>query len=89
MPDHIHILIESSKNMSIISFIKHVKGRFVSWCRENDKNIRFQRSFYDHILRKEEDVYTISRYIIGNPIRAGIEDHFGDYLFAGSLVFEF
>ena len=89
MPDHIHILIESSKNMSIISFIKHVKGRFVSWCRENDKNIRFQRSFYDHILRKGEDVYTISRYIIGNPIRAGIEDHFGDYLFAGSLVFEF
>ena len=88
MPDHIHILLESSEQMDIIKFIKYLKGRFATWCRKNDKIIRFQKSFYDHILRKDEDIYTVAKYIIGNPVRAGLQDHFGDYPFAGSLVFK-
>ena len=88
MPDHIHTLVEPSKEMDIITFIKTVKGRFVSWCRKNDKNFRFQKSFYDHILRRDEDIYTTARYIIGSPVRAGIEKHFGDYPYAGSLVYD-
>ena len=87
MPDHIHLLLEASEKCSIIDFIKHVKGRFASYCRKGGKTVRLQRSFYDHVLRKEGDIYQVARYIIGNPVRAEISRSFGDYPYAGSLVF--
>lgn len=87
MPDHVHILTEPSDNLNVIDFVKHLKGRFISHCRKKGKGIKFQKSFYDHILRSDEDVYTVTKYIIGNPVRAGIEKRFGDYPYAGSLEF--
>ena len=87
MPDHIHILVESSGDCSITEYIRLVKGRFSAHCRKARWDIRLQRSFYDHLLRKEEDIEEVSKYIIGNPVRAGIEYSYGNYPFAGSLVF--
>lgn len=75
--------------MGIIEFVRYIKGRFATWCRKNDKNMRFHKSFYDRLLRKEEDVYGTAKYIMGNPVRAGIEPRVGNYPFAGSLVFDF
>ena len=89
MPDHIHLLLEPSESMGIIEFVRYVKGRFSTWCRKNNRKMRFQKSFYDHLLRKEEDVYGTAKYIMGNPVRAGIEARVGNYPFAGSLVFDF
>lgn len=88
MPDHIHILIESSKNCSIIEYVRLVKGRFSKFCRDNEWDIHLQRSFYDHLVRKEEDIEKLSGYIAGNPVRAGIVSSIGEYPFAGSLVFD-
>lgn len=87
MPDHIHILTEASEHCSIIDYVRLIKGRFATHCRKVGWKVNLQRSFYDHLLRKEEDIEITSRYIIGNPVRAGIESSFGVYPFAGSLVF--
>lgn len=89
MPDHVHLLFESSESMGVIEFVRYIKGRFATWCRKNNRNMRLQKSFYDHLLRKEEDVYSAAKYIMGNPVRAGIETRVGNYPFAGSLVFDF
>ena len=88
MPDHIHLLLEASKKTSIIEFLKRIKGRFATLCRKSGKIVHLQRSFYDHILRRDEDVYNVAKYIIENPVRAGIEKAYGKYPFAGSLVYE-
>ncbi|MCN4144087.1 MAG: hypothetical protein LC437_03125 [Thiohalomonas sp.] len=32
----------------------------------------WQRGFYDHALRDEENVRQIARYIVVNPLRVGI-----------------
>jgi hypothetical protein len=40
----------------------------------------WQRAFYDHALRKDEDVRQIARYIIANPLRRGLVKDVGDYL---------
>lgn len=87
MPDHIHILIESSENCSITEYTRLVKGRLSVHCRNAGWDVKLQRSFYDHLLRKEEDIEVISKYIIGNPVRAGLSTSYGSYPFAGSLVF--
>ena len=44
----------------------------------------WQESFYDHVVRPEEDLSAIARYIIDNPVRAGIVKSPLDYPFAGS-----
>ena len=89
MPDHIHILVDASDKCGVIDFVKLVKGRFAgsppkTWLHTS----LLQRSFYDHILRKDEDVMAVARYIIANPVRAGIVDEMGKYPFAGSLVYD-
>lgn len=32
----------------------------------------WDRSFHDHALRVEEDIRTVARYIVANPVRAGL-----------------
>jgi REP element-mobilizing transposase RayT len=39
----------------------------------------WQKSFHDHALRKEEDLLAIARYIVANPLRAGLVKKIGDY----------
>ncbi|MGB7814803.1 MAG: hypothetical protein WBL28_00460 [Methylotenera sp.] len=39
----------------------------------------WQPGFYDHAIRKDEDIVAIARYIIANPIRAGLVKRVGDH----------
>ncbi len=88
MPDHIHLLTSPSKAMDLITLVKRIKGAFTGDCRRKGKEIRFQKSFYDHILRREEDVLEVAKYIIANPVRAGISRRLGERSRAGSLEFK-
>ncbi|MDT0502514.1 MULTISPECIES: REP-associated tyrosine transposase [unclassified Halomonas] len=73
MPDHIHWLLELHTNLS--EAVRKYKSR-VSW--EVGIPI-WQRGFHDHALRKEEDLRRVARYIVANPLRAGLVDNIGDY----------
>jgi REP element-mobilizing transposase RayT len=39
----------------------------------------WQRSFYDHALRKDEDIMKVGEYIVYNPVRKGIVQSWTDY----------
>jgi REP element-mobilizing transposase RayT len=39
----------------------------------------WSKAFHDHALRKEEDIVATARYIVSNPIRAGLVAHIGEY----------
>ncbi len=39
----------------------------------------WQKSYFDRAIRKDEDLRTIARYIIANPLRAGLVAHIGEY----------
>ncbi len=45
----------------------------------NRQGALWQKSFYNHALRKNEDVRAIARYIVSNPLRAGLVENIGDY----------
>ncbi len=81
MPDHVHWLFEMRDKMELSSAIKRFKAR--SARRVNDYLKRggtlWQKGFYDHAIRQEEDIQTIARYIVANPLRAGLVKHIGDY----------
>ena len=56
-------------NSEISKFISTFK-RFCN--KEYGENI-WQRSYYDHIIRNEEDFLNIWKYIDGNPIKSETE----------------
>jgi len=39
----------------------------------------WQKSFYDHALRRDEDVRLMAQYIIANPLRRGLVEDVLDY----------
>ena len=39
----------------------------------------WQDGFHDHALRAEEDVIAVARYVVANPVRAGLVSRVGDY----------
>lgn len=82
MPDHVHWLLQLGNDKTLSSLIRHMKAAAT-------RNIRmvgvsepiWQHGFYDHALRKEEDIHELARYIVANPIRAGLVNSVRHYSF--------
>lgn len=68
-------------------FCSLLKGKLTPLARrlEPDRAL-WQRSFYDHALRREETLSDVARYIWHNPVRAGLVMRARDYPWSGSLV---
>lgn len=84
MPDHIHFLIQGSMPFE---FIRRFKGKMTPFARAIDPSKRlWQRSFYDHALRREESLFDVACYIWENPVRAKLVNNLSDFLWSGSEV---
>ena len=84
MPDHVHFILQGEQT---IEFIRQFKGKLTPVFRKIQADTRlWQRSFYDHALRKEESLPDVCAYTWENPVRAGIVDKAIDYLYSGSIV---
>lgn len=87
MPDHFHWLFALQNNSKLADIMRYVKGRSASKIQqirrnrnENEKNqVLWQKGYYDHAMRKEEDIQKMARYIVANPLRAGIVNNIADY----------
>ena len=54
---------------SLSMIINQFKGSVKRWCNKNDhKWFRWQRNYYEHIIRNEEDLFNTTEYIKKNPI---------------------
>ena len=80
MPDHLHwLLVLENENLSeLIRLFKGVSSQLLNMKLQRQGTF-WQRGFYDHEIRKEEDLRTAARYIVGNPLRAGLVEAMGDY----------
>jgi len=75
MPDHIHWLMQLTGNTSLSETTRIYKARVSLLLGERV----WQRGFHDHALRAEEDIAGVARYIVANPLRAGLCKKIGDY----------
>jgi REP element-mobilizing transposase RayT len=60
-------------------------GNVVQGFSPADKAKLWQPSFYDHVLRKDEDLLETAKYIFNNPVRKKIVEHYQDYQLSGSF----
>jgi putative transposase len=74
MPDHIHWLFEL-KAESLSKHVQRVKSKL---SRSISMKI-WQKGFYDHGIRSDESLIRTARYIVANPLRAGLVNKIGDY----------
>jgi REP element-mobilizing transposase RayT len=88
MPDHLHILIQGKEGSSLGEFMRIFKQKSEYYFRKEADGFLWQRSYYDHVLRKEESIEEVAKYILENPVRKGLVNNFVDYPFSGSMVFD-
>ncbi|WP_022964489.1 REP-associated tyrosine transposase [Halopseudomonas pelagia] len=74
MPDHLHWLVQLQDDRLdlLMHRVKSISSRQIG-------QLRWQAGFHDHALRREADLRKAARYIIANPLRAGLVDSVGDY----------
>jgi putative transposase len=89
MPDHLHVLIEGiSDNSNMKKFLSVYKQKTGFYFMQKYKKRLWQINFYEHVLRKEEDIISVAKYIFYNPVRKKLEDNFKNYPFSGSFEFD-
>lgn len=81
MPDHLHWLFALAEKNSLVEVIHLLKGRSAIGLNRilQRHGPVWQKSFYDHALRRDEDVRVVAQYIIANPLRRGLVEDVLDY----------
>lgn len=82
MPDHLHWLLALAPATDLSRVVRATKGlsaRRVNLRLGRSGAILWQSGFHDHALRQEEDIRDAARYIVANPLRAGLVRRLGDY----------
>ena len=76
MPDHIHIILTidetarkgtSRAPSPTNAAIPHFVSTFKRFCHRDIGAVIFQRSYYDHVIRNQQDYDEIWQYIENNP----------------------
>ncbi|UCJ18903.1 transposase [Pseudomonas sp. MM211] len=80
MPDHLHWLIQL-ENMPLEKLMRQLKSRSaISINHYSGRTGRlWQKGFHDHALRHADALLPTARYIVANPLRAGLVRHLADY----------
>jgi len=81
MPDHLHWLFQLGEKLDLAQAMKSFKARSARQVNLalKRRGALWQRAYYDHAIRKDEDVREVARYIIANPLRAGLVSEIGKY----------
>lgn len=80
MPDHLHWLFALGDTAELSSLMRRVKG--LSSHRIGQLAGRrglWQKGFHDHAARRDEDIQNLARYVVANPLRAGLVNRLPDY----------
>ncbi|WP_448679390.1 REP-associated tyrosine transposase [Pseudomonas nicosulfuronedens] len=83
MPDHVHWLLELGAGEDLaksVGRMKAVSAREVGR-KTGRQGVVWASSFHDRALRREEDVVAVARYVVANPIRAGLVRTVREYSF--------
>jgi putative transposase len=81
MPDHLHWLLRLERGSGLSRVVGAAKGRS---SREIRRRLGlgssvWQPGFHDRALRSDEDLLPTARYVVANPLRAGLVTKLGEY----------
>ena len=90
MPDHVHLIVEAKEETSdlkrFVARAKQLSGYVYS--QTHQRRRLWQRYGFEHVLRDDESTQRSVRYVLENPVRAGLVRDPREYPFIGSSVFD-
>lgn len=89
MPDHVHVLFDGThEGADIREHVRRWKLRVgFEWRHAVAAgHPLWQRGYYDYVLRAEDELGSVVRYMVMNPVRAGLVVHPSEYPFTKSQV---
>ncbi|MFJ2684677.1 REP-associated tyrosine transposase [Pseudomonas sp. NPDC087342] len=80
MPDHFHWLMQLHDN-NLANVIGATKSRCTPAVNNSTgrRGPLWQSGFHDRAIRDGEELLPFARYIVANPLRAGLVDKYGDH----------
>jgi putative transposase len=89
MPDHAHLILAgTSENSELKKCMDRFKQSTGFWMKNNASGIKWQKDYYDHIIRGEEDFRNQLKYILFNPVRQNLVSDWKDYKYKGSTILD-
>ncbi|HUK83121.1 MAG TPA: NTP transferase domain-containing protein [Verrucomicrobiae bacterium] len=89
MPDHVHLLVTQgeaprggTRPTTLGDWVKALKVVV------SRREIKWQKSFFDHLLRSDESAAEKWEYIRQNPVRAGLAASADEWPYAGEIICE-
>jgi REP-associated tyrosine transposase len=85
MPDHAHIImVGTQENSSLCEFVKDWKqASGFQWSQRGNGKL-WQIGYWDRVLREDEAILSVARYVIENPVRAKLVREPAEYPLLGS-----
>ena len=90
MPDHLHVFCapggsrEATSMAIFVGGLKQWSAKRIAKSLSVDPPI-WQAEFFDHLLRSQESYEDKWRYVVENPVRAGLVARSQDWQFAGEI----
>ena len=81
MPDHWHGLLALGESDYLPSLAQKLKCNTARHVRQSDSGIArvWAPAYHDRALRADEQLVDAARYVVMNPVRAGLVRRVGDY----------
>ncbi len=81
MPDHFHGLLQLGDIMPLHRAVGRARGNVSRAWHAADCRPLWMPGFQDRAVRRTEDLRAAARYLVANPLRAGLVDDVGAYPF--------
>ncbi len=82
MPDHWHGLVQLGQRDSLPLVVNRFKSRVTKALRANGTTGPiWAQSYFERAVRADRDLETAARYLVANPVRAGLVQRAGDWPF--------
>ncbi len=86
MLDHVHFILSGIKDdANLWGAVVRFKQKTGFYLKRRNGLFQWQKDFYDHIIRQNENLITQVRYILDNPVRKGLVNNWNDYPLKGSI----
>lgn len=86
MPDHVHLIVSGSNPESnLLDLVEAFKQKTTFRVRKSQVPFAWQKDFCDHIIRSNEDYGAQVRYLLRNPVRKGLCEHWEHWPHKGIL----
>ena len=88
MPDHVHqVVTGTTTDADAKDYIKRAKQYSGFYFKKEFHKSLWERDGHNHVILSDREVNTQLRYLIQNPVRAGLVERAEDYPYTGSQIY--